>query len=181
MADKNKKIGVEVLPINILNFQKKEKTILNFKTKEGEVDVLVFHSIPFAEANDFVQAVVSNCFAEGEYNPIYKDISIARAIIIYFTDCTVPENFDDVYKLINETDFVERVEGSISPLQLNVLKTSIDSLIEYKKAQSLKNSEFEALMIDLSNLASLGMEKLSKIDLTKIKFNKLNSLVDGIL
>lgn len=118
---------------------------------------------------------------DGTYSPIYKNISIARALIAYFTDLDMPDDFEDVYRALNETTLIEDIKKYVSNFQLYDILSSIDELISFNKEKMFKNSEFETMMVDLGNLISLGLEKLSDLDLTKVNFEKINSLVDGIV
>lgn len=183
MAGKKKakeEIKKDTRILDILNFQKKESKIVQYDINGGIIDMTILKSIPLEEAYDFVNAVVDNCFVDGIYSPIYKNISIARALIVYFTDLDIPENFDDIYKILNETSLIEDIKKHASMFQMHDLLSSIDESISFEKERILKNSEFETMMVDLGDLISLGLDKLSKLDLTKINFEKINTLVDGI-
>jgi hypothetical protein len=93
----------------------------------------------------------------------------------------MPEDFDDVYKVINETSLIDLIKMYMSETQLYDILQAIDATIEFKKQQILKNSEFENMMVDLGGLVSLGIEKLSQLDLSKMDFSKVNGLVDNIV
>jgi hypothetical protein len=170
--------------IDILNCQKTgDRDVLLKATNSGieDVNILIKHSISLKEVSDFVEAVSDNCFEDGEYKPVYKNMYIARALIIYFTDLAMPEDFDDVYKVINETSLIDLIKMYMSETQLYDILQAIDATIEFKKQQILKNSEFENMMVDLGGLVSLGIEKLSQLDLSKMDFSKVNGLVDNIV
>lgn len=167
--------------VDILNYSKKEGKIIEYDIGTEVICVKISNSIPLDEAYDFVNAVVDNCFMDGTYSPIYKNISIARALIAYFTDLDMPDDFEDVYRALNETTLIEDIKKYVSNFQLYDILSSIDELISFNKEKMFKNSEFETMMVDLGNLISLGLEKLSDLDLTKVNFEKINSLVDGVV
>ena len=184
MAGKKKikeEVKADTRVIDIVKFQKNENKVIEYKIDDGAVFVTISKSIPLDEAYDLVNAVVDNCFMDGTYSPIYKNISIARALIAYFTDLDMPDDFEDVYRALNETTLIEDIKKYVSNFQLYDILSSIDELISFNKEKMFKNSEFETMMVDLGNLISLGLEKLSDLDLTKVNFEKINSLVDGIV
>jgi hypothetical protein len=184
MAGKKKikeEIKLDTKIIDILNYSKKEGKVIEYDIGTEVISVKISESIPLDEAYDFVNVVVDNCFIDGTYSPIYKNISIARALIAYFTDLDMPEDFEYVYKALNETTLVEDIRKYVSTFQLYDILSSIDELISFNKEKMFKNSEFETMMVDLGNLISLGLEKLSALDLTRVNFEKINSLVDGIV
>jgi hypothetical protein len=183
MAGKKKikeEIKLDTKIIDILNYSKKEGKVVEYDIGTEVISVKISESIPLDEAYDFVNVVVDNCFIDGTYSPIYKNISIARALIAYFTDLDMPEDFEYVYKALNETTLIEDIRKYVSTFQLYDILSSIDELISFNKEKMFKNSEFETMMVDLGNLISLGLEKLSALDLTRVNFEKINSLVDGI-
>jgi hypothetical protein len=183
MAGKKKikeEIKLDTKIIDILNYSKKEGKVIEYDIGTEVISVKISESIPLDEAYDFVNVVVDNCFIDGTYSPIYKNISIARALIAYFTDLDMPEDFEYVYKALNETTLIEDIRKYVSTFQLYDILSSIDELISFNKEKMFKNSEFETMMVDLGNLISLGLEKLSALDLTRVNFEKINSLVDGI-
>lgn len=184
MAGKKKikeEVKADTRVIDIVKFQKNENKVIEYKIDDGAVFVTISKSIPLDEAYDLVNAVVDNCFMDGTYSPIYKNISIARALIAYFTDLDMPDDFEDVYRALNETTLIEDIKKYVSNFQLYDILSSIDELISFNKEKMFKNSEFETMMVDLGNLISLGLEKLSDLDLTKVNFEKINSLVDGVV
>jgi hypothetical protein len=184
MAGKKKikeEIKLDTKIIDILNYSKKEGKVVEYDIGTEVISVKISESIPLDEAYDFVNVVVDNCFIDGTYSPIYKNISIARALIAYFTDLDMPEDFEYVYKALNETTLIEDIRKYVSTFQLYDILSSIDELISFNKEKMFKNSEFETMMVDLGNLISLGLEKLSALDLTRVNFEKINSLVDGIV
>lgn len=184
MAGKKKikeEIKLDTKIIDILNYSKKEGEVIEYDIGTEVISVKISESIPLDEAYDFVNVVVDNCFIDGIYSPIYKNISIARALIAYFTDLDIPEDFEYVYKALNETTLIEDIRKHVSIFQLYDILSSIDELISFNKEKMFKNSEFETMMVDLGNLISLGLEKLSALDLTRVNFEKINSLVDGIV
>lgn len=184
MAGKKKikeEIKLDTKIIDILNYSKKEGKVVEYDIGTEVISVKISESIPLDEAYDFVNVVVDNCFIDGTYSPIYKNISIARALIAYFTDLDMPEDFEYVYKALNETTLIEDIRKYVSAFQLYDILSSIDELISFNKEKMFKNSEFETMMVDLGNLISLGLEKLSALDLTRVNFEKINSLVDGIV
>lgn len=183
MAGKKKikeEIKLDTKIIDILNYSKKEGKVVEYDIGTEVISVKISESIPLDEAYDFVNVVVDNCFIDGTYSPIYKNISIARALIAYFTDLDMPEDFEYVYKALNETTLIEDIRKYVSAFQLYDILSSIDELISFNKEKMFKSSEFETMMVDLGNLISLGLEKLSALDLTRVNFEKINSLVDGI-
>lgn len=184
MAGKKKikeEIKLDTKIIDILNYSKKEGKVVEYDIGTEVISVKISESIPLNEAYDFVNVVVDNCFIDGIYSPIYKNISIARALIAYFTDLDMPEDFEYVYKALNETTLIEDIRKYVSTFQLYDILSTIDELISFNKEKMFKNSEFETMMVDLGNLISLGLEKLSALDLTQVNFEKINSLVDGIV
>lgn len=183
MAGKKKikeEIKLDTRVIDIVKFQKNENKVVEYDIDGGAIFVTISKSIPLDEAYDFINAVVDNCFMDGTYSPIYKNISIARALIAYFTDLDMPEDFEYIYKALNETTLIEDIKKYVSPFQIHDILSSVDEQISFNKEKMFKNSEFETMMVDLGNLISLGLDKLSALDLTKINFEKINSLVDGI-
>lgn len=183
MAGKKKvkeEIKADTRILDILSYQKKEPKFVEYDINGGTVSITISKSIPLEEAYDFVNVVVENCFIDGIYFPIYKNISIARALIVYFTDLHISENFDDIYKILNETNLMEDIKRYASMFQIHDLLSSIDEAISFEKEKILKNSAFEEMMVSLGDLIASGMDKLSQLDLTKVNFEKINSLVDGI-
>ena len=83
MAGKKKikeEVKADTRVIDIVKFQKNENKVIEYKIDDGAVFVTISKSIPLDEAYDLVNAVVDNCFMDGTYSPIYRNISIARAL-----------------------------------------------------------------------------------------------------
>lgn len=97
-----------------------------------DMDVRIKSVIPFSEMLEFVNDVVMSCFqANGGYMPELLDFSIKGNILTRYANFSIPDDLEERYELIYNTDVVDFVCTNINKTQLNEIVNSIDRKIKY--------------------------------------------------
>lgn len=112
-----------------------EMKTLTFVNLEGnEVEVHYQEKIDFKTLTAIPSMVRDVVFAEqlGGYAPQMYDTTFAHGVIVAYTDYR-PVDLGEVYQLMTETNFVDKLYSLIDATQLNLLTTWTKDIIEFNK------------------------------------------------
>lgn len=110
------KINSSVVPI--------EWNTLNVKVKQ---------SLGLNECIEFAKNASELCFSkDGDYMPEMLKFSIGYTTVVMYTDLVLPEDLNDKYKIVTQTDIINRITEVIDKVQYESLMYAIDERIDYK-------------------------------------------------
>lgn len=121
-----------------------------------DTDVTIKYMIDFEDMLEFVEEVVANAFdSEGEYIPAVIDYMIKRNVIRRYSDIELPDDVNEEYSIIYQTDMFEQVSESINKSQLNEIINSIDHKIEHLRQSNIRKIEHKLNEL-IENFEELG-------------------------
>lgn len=105
-----------------------------------EFEISIKYSLTLKEMLTFVNNVVNMCFEDmdGTYLPEVKDFAIKSCILEMYAGLELPENAEERYKLIYETDIAETVMEHINRIQLSEIANSIDEKLRHLSSANIE-------------------------------------------
>lgn len=142
--EKTKKINSTEL-LNIINKFDKEYTELSW----NGVDIKIRHTLSFSVMMSFVDYVSKLCFSEesGAYLPEVKDFGIKTSILELYAGIEMPNEIEDMYKLVYHSDLVDRVIERINQTQLAEIVNAIEEKIKH-----IASANVEAITYQMNDL-----------------------------
>ena len=158
---------------------------------DDSVTIKVRKKIAFAEKMSMSRDIVlltspQNGGVEG-YIPMFYDLSVNVAILSYYTNLLLPQDINELYMLVKETDLMEKVMSIVGPDVKDVLdstKETVDNKINYL----IHRSDGDNLMEKLLGVADSFKGKIEDTDVEELlsTFKNLGNMstdkiVDAIL
>lgn len=142
--EKTKKINSTEL-LNIINKLDKEYTKLSW----NGVDIKIRHTLPFSAMMTFVDYVSKLCFSEesGAYLPEVKDFGIKTSILELYAGIEMPDEIEDMHKLVYCSDLVNCVVECINKTQLSEIANAIEEKIKH-----IASANVEAITYQMNDL-----------------------------
>lgn len=159
MAKKNKvskKVDISKL-VDSSKFTDKTITLLD------KVEIIVHPFLSLRQTLTFIDNVVESCFDSetGDYLPELKDLSIGLNILMMYTNCNIPDDIEERYRLLYVINQCQDIIEVVNKNQFNDIMHIIDESIEYKKSL-LANASIEKANSILNALQSANSELSSK-------------------
>lgn len=134
-------------------------------------ELIIKKFLSLSEAMNFVQNVVDSCFDNGVYRPELKAFAIKLNMINYYSNLSLPSNFERSYEYIYTTDICQTIKLVISGRQYDELIRAIDEKISSLVAANTSAIHKQAsdIIASLDNISSnIGtlFENLSSEDIT---------------
>lgn len=139
-------------------------------------------TISFDEYNTIVNTVVSSCFPNDKYSPVYYELMLRYTLIKAFApDYEIPEldemNYNEVWEKLTNT------EGSGIYNKINNttvyydIREAIDKTIDYKIKATVSSSMSD---MALSNLFDVISNKIETIDTSIITKDNINTVTQAV-
>lgn len=138
------------------------------------IPVKVSPYLTMAKMMEFVSTAASMCFSnDGEYLPEVLDFAIQSNIVGMYTDLELPEDLEQRYALVTNTNLVPTIMEFIDQYQFREMTKAID-----RKLRHLSDSDVAKARTDIVRLFEMfeqmqekmsgAMEVLASDDITKI-------------
>ena len=97
------------------------------------LSIEVKYTLSLAEAVSFVDAVTNGCFNSetGEYSSIAKPFAMRMAVISFYTNITMPNDYEKRYEMVDEDGLYESVVEAVNHEQFSDLVDVINDRINY--------------------------------------------------
>ena len=140
-----------------------QKTTIEWNGLEIEIK----KTIPLQMMLAFENNAADGCFEKdtGRFLPELKDFMIGLCTIIYYTNIGIPQSVDSKYKMVYETDIVDRIAEQVNETQYAELCEAVDRKISYMAASRIEeiNRQINGLSDTITELS-----------------DKIKSMFDGI-
>lgn len=158
---------------------------------DDSVTIKVRKKIAFAEKMSMSRDIVlltspQNGGVEG-YIPMFYDLSVNVAILSYYTNLLLPQDINELYMLVKETDLMEKVMSIIGPDVKDVLDSTKETVAN-KINYLIHRSDGDNLMEKLLGVADSFKGKIEETDVEGLlsTFKNLGNMstdkiVDAIL
>lgn len=158
---------------------------------DDSVTIKVRKKIAFAEKMSMSRDIVlltspQNGGVEG-YIPMFYDLSVNVAILSYYTNLLLPQDINELYMLVKETDLMEKVMSIIGPDVKDVLDSTKETVVN-KINYLIHRSDGDNLMEKLLGVADSFKGKIEGTDVEELlsTFKNLGNMstdkiVDAIL
>lgn len=158
---------------------------------DDSVTIKVRKKIAFAEKMSMSRDIVlltspQNGGVEG-YIPMFYDLSVNVAILSYYTNLLLPQDINELYMLVKETDLMEKVMSIIGPDVKDVLDSTKETVAN-KINYLIHRSDGDNLMEKLLGVADSFKGKIEGTDVEELlsTFKNLGNMstdkiVDAIL
>lgn len=158
---------------------------------DDSVTIKVRKKIAFAEKMSMSRDIVlltspQNGGVEG-YIPMFYDLSVNVAILSYYTNLLLPQDINELYMLVKETDLMEKVMSIIGPDVKDVLDSTKETVVN-KINYLIHRSDGDNLMEKLLGVADSFKGKIEETDVEGLlsTFKNLGNMstdkiVDAIL
>lgn len=158
---------------------------------DDSVTIKVRKKIAFAEKMSMSRDIVlltspQNGGVEG-YIPMFYDLSVDVAILSYYTNLLLPQDINELYMLVKETDLMEKVMSIIGPDVKDVLDSTKETVAN-KINYLIHRSDGDNLMEKLLGVADSFKGKIEETDVEGLlsTFKNLGNMstdkiVDAIL
>lgn len=132
--------------------------------------------VPFTKMLEIVDTVADAC-TDGhlDYSPILKKFFTDVEIIRSFTDVKLPEDINECYEFIQNTDIIMELSFTKQVGQIYTIETAIDETVEYLLDKKSKANPLNDLAISATQFINTLAEKLSETDIEQLK-NAMSSL-----
>lgn len=109
-------------------------------------DVAVKRFISFAEMMNFVDGVVSGCFAtsDSSYMPEVRDMYFRCSLVEFYTNIKLPEPIEEKNQIVYGTDIIDLILQNIDAGQFRAIVDSIEKKVNYFVDTNLKRVEDKA-------------------------------------
>lgn len=176
---------------NLLSTGEANEQEIVFGSGDDSVTIKVRKKIAFAEKMSMSRDIIlltspQNGGVEG-YIPMFYDLSVNVAILSYYTNLLLPQDINELYMLVKETDLMEKVMSIVGPDVKDVLdstKETVDNKINYL----VHRSDGDNLMEKLLGVADSFKGKIEETDVEELlsTFKNLGNMstdkiVDAIL
>lgn len=158
---------------------------------DDSVTIKVRKKIAFAEKMSMSRDIVlltspQNGGVEG-YIPMFYDLSVNVAILSYYTNLLLPQDINELYMLVKETDLMEKVMSIVGPDVKDVLDSTKETVAN-KINYLIHRSDGDNLMEKLLGVADSFKGKIEETDVEGLlsTFKNLGNMstdkiVDAIL
>lgn len=158
---------------------------------DDSVTIKVRKKIAFAEKMSMSRDIVlltspQNGGVEG-YIPMFYDLSVNVAILSYYTNLLLPQDINELYMLVKETDLMEKVMSIVGPDVKDVLDSTKETVAN-KINYLIHRSDGDNLMEKLLGIADSFKGKIEGTDVEELlsTFKNLGNMstdkiVDAIL
>ena len=158
---------------------------------DDSVTIKVRKKIAFAEKMSMSRDIVlltspQNGGVEG-YIPMFYDLSVNVAILSYYTNLLLPQDINELYMLVKETDLMEKVMSIVGPDVKDVLDSTKETVAN-KINYLIHRSDGDNLMEKLLGVADSFKGKIEGTDVEELlsTFKNLGNMstdkiVDAIL
>jgi len=137
---------------------------------KNAVSIRVKKYLSLLEYGNMIKDIVDMVFLGSEENVIYapytKEFAIGFNILTHYTNISLPNDSEKVWRFFKETSILEKVYGHISDYV--DIYISVEGLIEYRKEEILKRSKLDGLVDGVSSILKGIGEKLRDIDIEKL-------------
>lgn len=138
---------------------------------DDSVTIKVRKKIAFAEKMSMSRDIVlltspQNGGVEG-YIPMFYDLSVNVAILSYYTNLLLPQDINELYMLVKETDLMEKVMSIIGPDVKDVLDSTKETVAN-KINYLIHRSDGDNLMEKLLGVADSFKGKIEGTDVEEL-------------
>lgn len=148
---------------------------------DDSVTIKVRKKIAFAEKMSMSRDIVlltspQNGGVEG-YIPMFYDLSVNVAILSYYTNLLLPQDINELYMLVKETDLMEKVMSIVGPDVKDVLDSTKETVAN-KINYLIHRSDGDNLMEKLLGVADSFKGKIEETDVEELlsTFKNLGSM-----
>lgn len=126
MAKKNDRISVTKLTDAVKGHLNEVNTL-----SWNGLDITVRRYLELPEMLQFVDSVIKGCFNEDftEYHPESRDFAKRLAVILFYTNLTMPSDYSKAYSILYMTDLMQCVTELIDKRQFAIIDGIIDEKI----------------------------------------------------
>lgn len=175
MAKKASKVSVNDMD-KIISEANISPSTWSCDTADGIITIEISPNIPYEKRAQLVVDIADTVFVEGEYAPSAFRFACGYCKLKYFTNMTIPKDYEKVWSLLCSTNIEEAIN--------DVIDTSIEDeakdLIEFRKAVYLRETKFETFMGSLTNLATKAEQLLTNAENNGFANLDIKKLVDSI-
>ena len=176
---------------NLLSTGEANEQEIVFGSGDDSVTIKVRKKIAFAEKMSMSRDIIlltspQNGGVEG-YIPMFYDLSVNVAILSYYTNLLLPQDINELYMLVKETDLMEKVMSIIGPDVKDVLDSTKETVAN-KINYLIHRSDGDNLMEKLVGVADSFKGKVEETDVEELlsTFKNLGNMstdkiVDAIL
>ena len=176
---------------NLLSTGEANEQEIVLGSSDDSVTIKVRKKIAFAEKMSMSRDIVlltspQNGGVEG-YIPMFYDLSVNVAILSYYTNLLLPQDINELYMLVKETDLMEKVMSIIGPDVKDVLDSTKETVAN-KINYLIHRSDGDNLMEKLLGVADSFKGKIEETDVEGLlsTFKNLGNMstdkiVDAIL
>lgn len=181
--EKTNKIDVNVFAnaVKTMNAEGSDISGTHTDTWNG-IEVTVKRTLSLKEMLTFVDNVVKTCFTEtdGTYMPEVKDFAIKKYILEMYSNFVLPEDVEESYMLIYESDAVDFVLQRINGRQLGEIVQSAEEKIAHLAQANIEmvNRQMNDLYTAFNSLQNHIANVFTGIDAGDID-KLLGALSDG--
>lgn len=148
--------------------------IHNFKGKDLEINFK--HRIHFKDMEDIILGIVEGVFAEGTYMPYRFDYYYWYLILAQYSDLNLDEfEADEFYELIEDNEFIEKINTSVSNAQIGKIIVYANKLIENK----LNEHPLKTLMEDFHDTLSQAKQVIDMVHDKPELMERLGALIQN--
>ena len=176
---------------NLLSTGEANEQEIVLGSSDDSVTIKVRKKIAFAEKMSMSRDIVlltspQNGGVEG-YIPMFYDLGVNVAILSYYTNLLLPQDINELYMLVKETDLMEKVMSIIGPDVKDVLDSTKETVAN-KINYLIHRSDGDNLMEKLLGVADSFKGKIEETDVEGLlsTFKNLGNMstdkiVDAIL
>lgn len=176
---------------NLLSMGEANEQEIVLGSGDDSVTIKVRKKIAFAEKMSMSRDIVlltspQNGGVEG-YIPMFYDLSVNVAILSYYTNLLLPQDINELYMLVKETDLIEKVMSIIGSDVKDVLDSTKETVAN-KINYLIHRSDGDNLMEKLLGVADSFKGKIEETDVEGLlsTFKNLGNMstdkiVDAIL
>lgn len=118
--------------------------------KWHDITIRVKESLSIEDMLSFVNTTVDSCFDNetGEYLSYMQDFVIKSLVLEKYANFAMPQNIDDRYSLVYDTDAVSVVMNNINMMQFAAITNAIQKKIDYMVTSNaaMLNKQFNEMM-----------------------------------
>lgn len=156
---------------NLLSTGEANEQEIMLGSGDDSVTIKVRKKIAFAEKMSMSRDIVlltspQNGGVEG-YIPMFYDLSVNVAILSYYTNLLLPQDINELYMLVKETDLMEKVMNIIGPDVKDVLDSTKETVAN-KINYLIHRSDGDNLMEKLLGVADSFKGKIEGTDVEEL-------------